>query len=236
MMLPPIVDMSTSLYMHGAILAALCARDQTGLGHKLDASLFENQISLLINIGAAWLNRGIEGERYCAAHPSIVPYNTFKTKDGYLACGANNEKQWKFLCQRLNRMDLFDDERFKTSPLRMQNRNVLDKIMNETLMEMKNDEWLVVLEGSGLVCSPVNSIGKAFAHPQTVARGTVQDWETEHTISGTMKLIGPAVKFSETPGQIRRGPPLLGEHTDEVLYELGFNEAKVQSLKDEEVV
>jgi succinate--hydroxymethylglutarate CoA-transferase len=228
--------MSTGLYMHGAILAALRARDQTGIGQKLDASLFETQISLLINIGATWLNMGIEGKRFGAAHPSIVPYNTFKTKDGYLACGANNEKQWKSLCQRLKRMDLFEDERFMTNPLRVQNRDVLDKIMNETLMEKTNDEWLAVLEGSGLACGPVNSIEKAFAHPQTVARGMVQDWDTEHTVSGKIKLIGSAVKFSETPGQIRRGPPLLGEHTDEVLHELGFNNAKVQKLRDEGVV
>lgn len=228
--------MSTGLYMHGAILAALRARDQTGLGQKLDASLFETQISLLINIGATWLNMGIEGERFGAAHPSIVPYNTFKTKDGYLACGANNEKQWKALCQRLKRMDLFEDERFKTNPLRVQNRNVLDQIMNETLMTMTNDEWLAVLEGSGLACGPVNSIEKAFAHPQTAARGMVQDWKTDHTVSGMMKLIGPAVKVSENPSQIRRGPPLLGEHTDEVLYELGFEKAMVQSLRNEEVV
>lgn len=228
--------MSTGLYMHGAILAALRARDQTGLGQKLDASLFETQISLLINIGATWLNMGIEGQRLGAAHPSIVPYNTFKTKDGYLACGANNEKQWKSLCQRLKMMDLFDDKRFKTNPLRVQNRHVLDKILNETLMKKTNNEWLVVLAGSGLACGPVNSIEKAFAHPQTAAREMVKEWATEHTVSGKLNLIGPAVKFSETPGQIRRGPPLLGEHTDEILYELGFNEAKVQKLRDEQVV
>ncbi|TID20156.1 CoA-transferase family III [Venturia nashicola] len=203
-------DMSTGLYMHGAILAALRARDQTGLGQNLDAGLFETQISLLINIGVTWLNMGIEGERFGAAHPGIVSYNTFKTKDGYLACGANNEKQWKSLCQRLQRMDLFEDARFKTNPLRVQNGNVLDNIMNETLMAKTNDEWLPVLEGSGLACGPVNNIEKAFAHPQTEARGLVQEWKTEHTVSGMMKLIGPAVKFSETPGQIRRGLHFLG--------------------------
>jgi succinate--hydroxymethylglutarate CoA-transferase len=228
--------MSTGLYMHGAILAALHGRNQTGLGQKLDASLFETQISLLINIGSAWLNMGMEGQRFGAAHPSIVPYNTFKTKDGYLACGANNEKQWKSLCQRLKRMDLYEDERFKTNPLRVQNREFLDKIMNDTLMEKTNDEWLTVLEGSGLACGPVNSIEKAFAHPQTVARGMVQDWDTEHTVSGKIKLIGSAVKFSETPSRVRRGPPLLGEHTDEVLHELGIDARKVQELRKEGIV
>lgn len=102
-------------------------------------------------------------------------------------------------------MNLFEEERFKTNPLRVLDRNVLDKIVNETLMAKPNDDWLAVLEGSELAYGPVNSIEKAFAHPQTVAYGMVQDWETEHTVASIVKLIGPAVIFSESPGQNRRG-------------------------------
>lgn len=108
-------------------------------------------------------------------------------------------------CQRLKKMNLFEEERFKTNPLRVLDRNVLDKIVNETLMAKPNDDWLAVLEGSELAYGPVNSIEKAFAHPQTVAYGMVQDWETEHTVASIVKLIGPDVIFSESPGQIRRG-------------------------------
>lgn len=112
------INMCTGLYMHGAILAALEARRRTGRGQKLDASLFETQISLLINVGVSWFNLGLEGQIFGSLYPSIVPYNTYKTRaHAYLALGANNGRQFKVLVERIGRVDLFDDPRFRTNEL-----------------------------------------------------------------------------------------------------------------------
>lgn len=230
------VDMSTGLYAHGAIIAALRARDITGRGQNVDASLFETMLSLLTNVGSTWLNMNVEGRRYGAAHPSIVPYNTYKTKDGYFALGANNEKQWKVLCERINRMDLHEDPRFKTNPLRVENRDVVDSVMNEITSTKTNAEWLELLDGSGLACGPVNTIQKAFEHPQSQARAMVQAKPTEELGGQPLNMIGPAVKFSETKATIRERAPLLGEHTVEVLKEIGRNDRDIQELQREEVI
>lgn len=229
------VDMSTGMMMHGAILAALRARDQTGRGQKLDSSLFETQLSLLINVGANWLNMRIEGKRWGASHPSIAPYDTFETRDGHLAVAANNQKQWTILAKTL-RPDLLEDPRFATNPLRVQHRDALEEIINDAFLQKTNDEWQAIFDGSGLAHGPVNTIQKAFEHPQAIARDMVQETDTPHAESGKIKMIGPAVKFSESQVRIRSPPPLLGEHTNDVLGELGYSKEKIDELRSEGVI
>ncbi|KAK7528631.1 CAIB/BAIF family protein [Phyllosticta citriasiana] len=230
------VDMCTGLYMHGAILAALNAREKTGKGQKLDASLFETQISLLVNIGANWLNLGLEGTRYGNAHPSIAPYNTFKAKDGYMALGANNDRQFKILVERIRRKDLLQDPRFQTNSMRVQHREILDGILNEILKDKPIDEWMVVFDGSGLAHGPVNTIEKAFAHPQIQARDMVESIPCENVEAGELKVIGVPVKFGKTAGSIRSRAPFLGEHSDEILAEIGYTKADMEQLRDREIV
>ncbi|KAK7567953.1 CoA-transferase family III domain-containing protein [Phyllosticta citricarpa] len=219
------VDMCTGLYMHGAILAALNAREKTGKGQKLDASLFETQISLLINIGANWLNLGL-----------IAPFNTFKAKDGYMALGANNDRQFKILVERMRRKDLLQDPRFQTNSMRVQHREILDGILNEILTNKPLDEWMVVFDGSGLAHGPVNTIENAFAHPQIQARDMVESIPCENVEAGELKVIGVPVKFGETAGSIRSRAPFLGEHSDEILAEIGYTKADMEQLRDREIV
>ncbi|KAL1635457.1 hypothetical protein SLS58_010266 [Diplodia intermedia] len=230
------VDMCTGLYLHGAILAALQARAQTGKGQKLDASLFETQISLLINIGANWLNMGLEGKRFGNAHPSLAPYDTFQTKDGYLALGANNDRQFKILAERLGKPELLDDSRFKTNAARVQHRKAIDTVVADVIKEKTIDEWMKALEGSGLAHGPVNTIERAFAHPQIQARNMVESMPVEEVANGSVKMIGVPVKFSSNPGQIWTRAPYLGEHTDEVLKEIGYSEGDIDALREKAVV
>lgn len=146
-------DMSTGLYCHGAIMAALFARERSGRGQHISASLFETQISLLINIGANWLNMGVEGQRFGAAHPSIVPYNTWRCKDGmYLALAANNQNQYQTLCKRIGMPELVDDARFTTNALRVENRKAMDEVLDEVFGAKTINEWLHILDGSVSVC------------------------------------------------------------------------------------
>ncbi|KAK5153044.1 hypothetical protein LTR04_006271 [Oleoguttula sp. CCFEE 6159] len=210
------VDMCTGLYTHGAILAAIQARHRTGRGQKIDASLFETQIALLINVGAGWLNLGLDGQRYGAAHPSIVPYNTSRRETG--------------------RLDLLEEPRFRTNALRVENREAMDAIVNDIFKEKTIEEWLAVLDGSGLAHGPVNSIQKAFEHPQTRARDMIQTVECEAAEAGHINMIGVPVKFSETKGTIRARPPFLGEHTAEILEGIGYEAKRIEQLRKDGVV
>ncbi|GAB1738355.1 hypothetical protein NU219Hw_g3166t1 [Hortaea werneckii] len=230
-------DMSTGLYMHGAIMAALYHREKSGKGQHISASLFETQISLLINIGANWLNMGRDGQRYGAAHPSIVPYNTWRCKDGvWLALAANNDRQFRTLCQRIDREDLSRDDRFTTNAQRVEHRADMDGILDSIFASKTSREWIEVLDGSGLAHGPVNSIEKAFEHPQTAARNMIQPMEWDAVSTGEWKGIGVPVKFSETQGSVRRRPPTLSEHTEEILAEVGYTAQDIESLRGKGVV
>jgi len=248
-----LTDMTTGLFTHGAILAALYAREKTGRGQKVDASLFETQIALLTNVALAWLNLGQEAERWGTQHPSVVPYDAFKTKDLYFVCGATNDKQFATLCQLLGVESLAQDERFKTNIDRVRNRDELFPLLNGQFATKSTDEWIEAFEGSGMPYAPINTMEKVFSHPQTKARNMVKNIDFSPAKSGNINLLGAppssfgimgetdrytgsAVKFSETQPTIRRRPPLLGEHSEEILKEIGLSDEEVRSLRENGVI
>ncbi|KAF5010949.1 hypothetical protein FDECE_2912 [Fusarium decemcellulare] len=231
-----IVDMATGLYLHGAILAALRAREQGAEGQRVDASLFETQISLLANVGLAWLNLGIEAQRWGCQHPSIAPYDAFKTKDAYLVCGATNDAQFASLCKLLGLEKLVDDERFSTNPKRVENRDLLGPIFNGTFGTKTTAEWMAIFGQSELPFAPINNMEQTFAHPQALARGMVAQMDVDAAESGQIKVIGPAVKFSETGTSLNTPPARLGQHTEEVLAELGIGTSEVKELRQQGAV
>jgi succinate---hydroxymethylglutarate CoA-transferase len=224
-------DMATGLYTHGAIMGALYSREKTGRGQHISASLFESQVSMLINVGVNWLNRGIEGQRHGAAHPSAVPYNAWRCKnDIWMVVAANSEQQYQILCRKVERPELIEDDRFKTNALRVENRKAIDDILADIFITKTSDEWLKVFDGSGLAHGPVNTIQRAFEHPQIEGRDMVLPLEWDALESGGWKGIGPAVKFSETKAGVRRMPPRLGEHTSEVLKEAGYTSEDIEKV------
>ncbi|CAG9996238.1 unnamed protein product, partial [Clonostachys byssicola] len=231
-----LVDMATGLYLHGAILAALAARSKNGKGQRVDASLFETQISLLTNVGLAWLNLGIEAQRWGCQHPSIVPYNGFKTKDAFLVCGATNDAQFASLCKVLGVERLLKDERFSTNPKRVTHRDILNPILDNVFETKTTAEWAETFAGTGLAFAPINNMEQAFAHPQAEARDMVAQINLDTTESGHLRLIGPAVKFGTTAASLREPPPSLGQHTAEILHELGIDAAGVKALKEKQVI
>ncbi len=185
-----LTDMSTGLYTHGAILAALLARQRTGRGQKIDASLFETQIALLINVGHSWMNLGIEAERWGTQHPNVVPYDAFKTKDLYFVIGATNDKQFAILTKQLGRPEMASDERFKTNADRVRNRNELYPILNDLFLSKTTDECSELFEGSGMPYAPINTMEKVFNHPQTHAREMVRDIDFDAAVTGRLSLLG----------------------------------------------
>lgn len=188
-----LTDMSTGLYMHGAIMAALYARQQTGEGQRIDGSLFETQVALLTNVAMSWLNLGVEAERWGAQHPSVVPYDAFPTKDLYFVCGATNDKQFVKLVNLVGAAELAEDERFKSNGSRVTNRNELYKILNEKFSAKTCDEWVKEFDGSGMPYAPINTMEKVFDHPQTEARDMVQEFPLDSAATGKIKLLGKAM-------------------------------------------
>lgn len=247
-----LTDMSTGLFLHGAIMGALYSREKTGLGQKLDASLFETQVALLTNVAMSWLNMGREAERWGTQHPSVVPYDAFKTKDLYFVCGATNDAQFATLCKTLKKGELAEDERFATNAKRVQNRHDLFAILEELFAAKTTEEWLTEFEGSGMPYAPINTMEKVFDHPQTAARAMVQTVSFEAATSGQLAILGnalvssslhrltrelgPPVTFSGTKASIRRKPPLLGEHNEEVLGSLGLTETELATLRQDHVI
>ena len=190
-----LTDMSTGLFMHGAIMAALYSRKETGLGQRIDGSLFESQVALLINVAMTWLNVGQEAERWGTQHPSVVPYDSFKTRDLYFVCGAVNNKQFEKLCQILGLEHLLEDERFKTNSLRVAHRDEIMPPINDAFMTKRADEWMSLFEGSGLPYAPINTMEKVFSHPQTSARDMVQEMPFSPARSGKLSVLGPSPRL-----------------------------------------
>ena len=185
-----VTDLTTGLFMHGAILAAIQARHLTGRGQKLDGSLFETQVALLMNSAMSWLNLGQEGQRWGAQHPSVVPYDAFKTKDIYIVCGAVNDKQFLKFCTILGKPELASDDRFKDNYARVTNREELNEILSKLFLAKTTDEWLELFDGTGLPYGAINTMERVFNHPQTAARDMVVEVPFEPATSGKFSLLG----------------------------------------------
>ena len=227
----PIIDITSGMFAATAILAALHARDLTGEGQLIDISLFDSHIALLANVASNYLVGGEPPRRLGNAHPNLAPYEAFSARDGWFVLGAANERQWKLLCGMLGRSDMETDSRFATNGDRVANRVALVDELNNIFSQRDVNDWLADLIQSGLPCGLINSIPQVFAHPQAQARDMTL--ESDHPTAGTVRLTGFPYKLSETPAEIHRPPPLLGEHTEEVLTGLlDYSPEDVTSLRN----
>ena len=227
----PITDITSGMFAATAILAALRARDITGEGQLVDISLFDAHLALLTNVASNYLVGGAPPRRLGNAHPNLVPYDSFAARDGWFILGVANEKQWGQLCDMLNRPDLKADERFASNGKRVTNRVALVEELNMTFAQKNVDDWLADLVKAGLPCGRINSIPEVFDHPQAKAREMTL--ETDHASAGIVRLPGFPYKLSQTPAEIHRPPPMLGQHTEEVLTSLlDYSQDEVDSLRE----
>jgi formyl-CoA transferase len=231
----PIVDITSGMFAAAAILAALHARDQTGEGQLVDVSLLDAQVALLANVASNYLVGGTPPRRLGNAHPNIAPYEAFRARDRWFALAAANERQWAMLCDVIGRPDLKDDPRFATNGARVSNRPALVELLSGVFAARDADQWLADLREAGLPCGPINAIPAVFEHPQAQARGLAL--EAAHPTAGLVRLTGFPYKLSQTPAQIRRPPPTLGQHTEEVLTEvLNYSAEQVTALREREAI
>jgi glutaryl-CoA transferase len=231
----PIVDIMTGMYATIAVCAALANRERTGKGQRLDLALLDTQVAFLANQGMNYLATGEVPSRLGNAHPNIVPYQTFKTKDGDIILACGNDNLFSKFCEVADCRDLAQDGRFATNGKRVENRAVLVPLLQEIFLRRTTHEWVDALETAGVPNGPINNLKQVFEEPQVIARG--MKIEVEHASAGKVPLMASPMRFSETPLEFKLPPPTLGQHTGEVLQGvLGLDDAAIARLHDEGII
>ena len=226
-----VVDLTAGMLATSAILAALRVRDLTGMGQRIDMSLFDSHLAWLANVGSNYLISGQTPRRYGNGHANIVPYQAFAAEDGWIVVAVGNERQWRRFCQAIERPDLAEDPRFTTNGNRVVNRSILVPILEAIFGAGTSEHWLRSLEQADVPAGPVNTVDRALESQQAEARDMVQ--EVAHPGIGPVRMVGSPLKLESTPPTIRRHPPTLGEHTDEVLKDLlDVGEDQLKQLRE----
>jgi formyl-CoA transferase/CoA:oxalate CoA-transferase len=215
-------------------LASLLNRQKTGAGQALDMTLVESQSAWLTILASALMNGGHEPQRLGNVHPNIVPYQVFKAQDKYIILAVGTEKLWASFCDALELDHLKNDPRFATNPDRNKNREELVALLDGLFATQPADVWIDKLKTTGIPVGPINTIAETLAHPQHRARNFIV--ELEHPVIGMVKSMGNPVRMSATPASYRLAPPTLGQHTDEILTDLGYSAATVTALHQQDVV
>ncbi len=230
-----IIDLVAGLMLGKSIVAALYAREKNGLGQKIDTSLMEAEVAVLINAGSNYLMSGKVPGRWGNAHPTIVPYQSFQTADSYLVIGVASEGIWQRFCKAIGQAELANDARFAKNADRVANREVLIDQLTKMFRGSDNQTWLRILNEAEVPCAPIQTIDQVFSAPQVLHRSMLL--EVPHPTAGKVRMAGLPVKFSATPASVRLPPPLLGEHSAQVLSSwLDLSAGAIAELKQKGVI
>jgi crotonobetainyl-CoA:carnitine CoA-transferase CaiB-like acyl-CoA transferase len=231
----PIADIITGMYASIAICAALANRAETGKGQHLDLALLDSQIALLAYQNTNYFSTGKPPGRIGNLHPNIVPYQPFKSSDGEVIVACGNDNLFRRFCEAAGHPELAKDARFVTNGKRVENRVEMTRLIQEIFGKKTTAEWLELLESAGVPNGPINNLAQVFEEPQVKARAV--KIELDHSAAGKLPLVGSPMRFSGTPIEYRLPPPLLGEHTDDVLRSLlGKSDAEIARLRAEGIL
>lgn len=217
-----------------AILASLYSRNRTGRGERIDISLFDSQIAWLANVASNYLISGEAPRRYGNAHPNIVPYQVFRARDTLFAFAIGNDSQWKIFCTEVNRSMWASDGRFATNSKRVENRAQLIPLIEKLFATRNLEYWLKKFEKIGIPAAPINTVERAINHPQTIARDLIEN--TKHLTAGEISIIGSPLHISGSRLEMRLSPPILGQHSREILKELGYSDADCENFQKQGVI
>ena len=230
-----LVDILTGLYATVAVLAALNHRTQTGEGQHIDMALLDVEVACLANQAMNYLVSGESPTRLGNAHPNIVPYQAFPTADGDMILTIGNDAQFRRFCEVADRLDWVNDPRFATNQARVVHRMELVPLIRQVTVFRRTEEWIALLEAVGVPCGPINSVAQVFADKQVAARSLA--FTMTHPLGQTVPQVASPMRLSRTPVEYRRPPPLLGEHTEQVLrYLLGHSDARINAWKQGGIV
>ncbi|OGA52670.1 MAG: CoA-transferase [Betaproteobacteria bacterium RIFCSPLOWO2_12_FULL_62_13] len=231
----PVVDIMTGMYASVAVCAALAHRERTGTGQHLDLALLDTQVAFLASQAMNYLASGEVPGRLGNVHPNIVPYQTFKTRDGDIILACGNDNLFNRFCDIADCRHLAADPRFATNSKRVENRTILTQLLTEIFVKRTTHEWVEALEAAGVPNGPINNIQQVFEEPQVVARG--MKIELDHPLAGKVPLVASPMRFSATPLEYKAAPPTLGQHTDEILRGmLKLSDAEIARLRAAGVV
>lgn len=230
-----IADFGGGIYLSTAILAALYDRERTGEGQEVSVSLLDATMSMLINYSVAVMDGDAVIEPLGSGHPQLVPYQAFPTRDGFVVVATGTNKTYRSFCDAIGRPDLAVDERYASNQSRVKNRAAIVAELSAVFRERRTAEWIDILEAADIPCAPVNTLPEAYNELRSVSPNMVT--QVHHERLGKLTQLGVPFRFSACGGDIRRAPPMLGEHTDQVLKEvLGRKEQEVAQLRHEQVV
>ena len=226
-----LTDILTGLYATVGVLAALNQREQSGLGQHIDVALLDVQVACLANQAMNYLNTGVSPKRLGNAHPNIVPYQDFPSADGNFIIAVGNDSQFRKLCDVAGLTALAEDPRFSTNQARVAHRAELIPLLRQATVFKTTAEWVALLEFAGVPCGPINDLAQVFADPHVQARGL--RIELPNGLGSTTPLVASPLRLSATPVHYRNAPPLLGEHTDQVLSRhLGLSPEQITALRE----
>jgi crotonobetainyl-CoA:carnitine CoA-transferase CaiB-like acyl-CoA transferase len=229
-----VADLYTGMAAAQAILAALIARDRDGLGQHIDMALYDCQLAMMANVGAAYLASGNEPKRYGNGHPTVVPYQLFETGDGQVVIAVGNDRQFAALCGLIQQPEIAADPRFARNSARIENREALLAMLMPLIAQRPTQTWLNGLRAAGIPCGEVRGVGVALTAPESIARDMVQT--VPHPTAGEVALVASPLKLSGTPVVVPTAPPLLGQDSDAVLAALGYSLEQIEALRASAVI
>ena len=229
-----LVDLFAGMMAYGSILTALRHRDRTGEGQWVEAALLDGQVATLSYHATGYFGTGVEPQRMGSGHPSLVPYQSFESSDGYFIVGCANQGLWERLCRALDQPEFLADPRFATNTDRVAHRAECVDLLMDIFRTNTTTHWVALITAAGVPCGPINRVSEVVSNPQVLARQMIA--EIEHPNVPDLKFPNSPLKLTASPAAVRRPPPLLGQHNAEVLTENGYTPAQIEELRQRGVI